>query len=263
MKIGFIGAGNMASSLLGGMIASGIIQPGDAMISDKDSAKLVEWEKQGVAVTDDNARVAAYSEIIIFAVKPNILPLVLKEIEAADNKIYVSIAAGVTIDFLNKQLGCDKKIIRTMPNTPAMVGCGMTVISPNQNITSEEESMILKIFQSVGDVMILPEKDLEIATALHGSSPAYAYMMIDAMADAGVRYGLTKANALRLAAKALEGSSRMVLETGIHPEQLKDNVCSPGGTTIAAVSELERTGFRSSLQSAIDACIKKNQEMKQ
>ena len=123
--------------------------------------------------------------------------------------------------------------------------------------------MILKIFQSVGDVMILPEKDLEIATALHGSSPAYAYMMIDAMADAGVRYGLTKANALRLAAKALEGSSRMVLETGIHPEQLKDNVCSPGGTTIAAVSELERTGFRSSLQSAIDACIKKNQEMKQ
>lgn len=263
MKIGFIGAGNMASSLLGGMLAAGMMQPCDAIISDKDNAKLKEWEEQGVRVTQENEQVVLESDVVFFAVKPNILPYVLKEIDAPAEKIYISIAAGVTLGFLEQQLGADKKIVRTMPNTPALVGCGMTVVSPNGKLTEEEQGMILNLFQSVGDAMILPEKELEIATALHGSSPAYAYIMMDAMADAGVRHGLTKANALKLAAKALEGSARMVLETGVHPEQLKDNVCSPGGTTIAAVNELERTGFRFSLQAAIDACIKKNQEMKQ
>ncbi len=263
MKIGFIGAGNMASSLLGGMLAAGMMQPCDVIISDKDGAKLKEWEEQRVRVTQENKQVVLESDIVFFAVKPNILPLVLQEMDAPAEKIYISIAAGVTLSFLEQQLGADKKIVRTMPNTPALVRCGMTVVSPNGNLTSEEQTVILNLFESVGDAMILPEKELEIATALHGSSPAYAYIMMDAMADAGVRHGLTKANALKLAAKALEGSARMVLETGVHPEQLKDNVCSPGGTTIAAVNELERTGFRFSLQSAIDACIKKNQEMKQ
>ena len=263
MRIGFIGAGNMAASLLGGMLGAGMVQPCDVIISDKDAAKLKGWKSQGVTVTENNMQVVADSEIIIFAVKPNILPLVLKELDAPEGKIYISIAAGVTLECLENHLGENKKIVRTMPNTPALVGCGMTVISPNRNITEAEQALVIDLFKSVGDAVILPEKELEIATALHGSSPAYAYIMMDAMADAGVRHGLTKANALKLAAKALEGSARMVLETGIHPEQLKDNVCSPGGTTIAAVNELERTGFRASLQSAIDACIKKNQEMKQ
>ncbi|MBO5364806.1 MAG: pyrroline-5-carboxylate reductase, partial [Clostridia bacterium] len=151
----------------------------------------------------------------------------------------------------------------TMPNTPAQVGCGMTVITPNSNVTDDEKKTVLDLFNSIGSALILPEKELEIATAIHGSSPAYVYMMIDAMADAGVRYGLTKENALLLASKAVEGSAKMVLETGVHPEELKDRVCSPGGTTIAAVCELERTGFRNSLQTAIDACIRRNQEMQQ
>ena len=263
MKLGFIGAGNMASSLLGGMLHAGVLKAEDAIISDKDSAKLKLWEEKGVTTTGDNALVEEKSDVIIFAVKPNMMQMVLGQMQGISDKIYVSIAAGVTLAFLEKHLGTDKKIIRTMPNTPAMVGCGMTVISPNKNISQEEEAQVLALFDSVGSALILPEKELEIATALHGSSPAYVYMMIDAMADAGVRYGLTKANALKLAAKAVEGSAKMVLETGIHPEQLKDNVCSPGGTTIAAVCELERTGFRASLQSAIDACVKKNQEMNQ
>jgi len=263
VKIGFIGAGNMASALLKGMLASPAVQASDVMISDKDSAKLENLKSLGVTITEDNCKVEECSDIVIFAVKPNLMQIVTAEMKGDPTKIYVSIAAGVSLQFLEQALGNDKKIIRTMPNTPAMVGCGMTVLSPNCNISKQEEEAVFSLFESIGAALILPEKELEIATALHGSSPAYVYMMIDAMADAGVRYGLTKASALKLAAKAVEGSGKMVLETGILPEQLKDNVCSPGGTTIAAVCELERTGFRSSVQAAVDACIKRNQEMKQ
>lgn len=253
----------MASSLIGGMIQSGMVSPGDAAISDRDVEKLSLWKEKGVFVTADNAEIEARSDLIVFAVKPNVIAAVLDQMQGGGEKIYVSIAAGVSLEFLESRLGSDKKIVRTMPNTPAMVGCGMTVVTPNANLSQEEQEMVLRLFDSIGAAMLLPEKELEIATAIHGSSPAYIYMMIDAMADAGVRYGLTKANALKLAAKAVEGSAKMVLETGIHPEQLKDNVCSPGGTTIAAVCELERTGFRASLQTAIDACIRRNAEMNQ
>lgn len=263
MKIGFIGAGNMASALLGGMLKSGIVKACDGIISDQNDEKLAIWKKQGVSVTNDNNAVEEFADVIIFAVKPKMMETVLKQMRGDTRKIYVSIAAGVSVSFLESKLGKDKKIVRTMPNTPALVGCGMTVITPNQNLSDDEKQMILTLFNSIGSALVLSEDELEIATAIHGSSPAYAYMMIDAMADAGVRYGLTKKDALLLAAKAVEGSAKMVLETGIHPEELKDRVCSPGGTTIAAVCELERTGFRNSLQSAIDACIKRNQEMKQ
>ncbi len=263
MKLGLIGAGNMASALLSGMLRAGMVKPSDVMISDQNAEKLILWEKQGVHCVTDNTAVETHSDVVILAVKPNVMCNVLHQLTGDKNKIYVSIAAGVTISFLESHLGSDKKIVRTMPNTPAQVGCGMTVITSNDNVTDEEKELILNLFQSIGEALLLPEKELEIATALHGSSPAYVYLMIDAMADAGVRYGLTKQNALLLAAKAVEGSAKMVLETGIHPEELKDRVCSPGGTTIAAVRELERTGFRNSLQSAIDACIKRNQEMKQ
>ncbi|MBR5218999.1 MAG: pyrroline-5-carboxylate reductase [Clostridia bacterium] len=263
MKIGFIGAGNMASSLIGGMLKSGLITPSDAIISDKDTNKLAAWQEKGVSITEDNLIVEEKSDIIILAVKPNIIEKVLKELKGEKDKIYISIAAGVSVEFLEKELGKGVKIVRTMPNTPAMVGCGMTVITPNANITDDEKALVVKVFESIGAALVLPEKELEIATALHGSSPAYIYMMIDAMADAGVKYGLTKKNALLLAAKAVEGSAKMVMETGIHPEQLKDNVCSPGGTTIAAVCELENRGFKNAVQAAIDACVKRNNEMKQ
>ncbi len=263
MKIGFIGAGNMASALIGGMLQSGMIQAADVIISDQNEEKLAVWKNKGVSTVTDNGAVEANSDMIVFAVKPNMIETVLNQMAGSKDKLYISIAAGISVAFLESRLGKDKKIIRTMPNTPAQVRCGMTVITPNSNVTDAEKQAVLNLFNSIGSALILPEKDLEIATAIHGSSPAYVYMMIDAMADAGVRYGLTKQNALLLAAKAVEGSAKMVLETGIHPEELKDRVCSPGGTTIAAVCELERTGFRNSLQSAIDACVKRNQEMKQ
>ena len=199
--------------------------------------------------------------MIIFAVKPNVIDSVLAEMKGYSGKIYLSIAAGVSLAHLEKMLGGDKKLVRAMPNTPAQVGCGMTVITPNKNLTAAETADVREVLSGVGETEVMEEKFMSAATALHGSSPAYVYMLIDAMADAGVKYGLTKAQSLKLAAKAVEGSAKMVLETGIHPEQLKDNVCSPGGTTIAAVCDLEDNAFRAVVQSAVCACVEKAEEM--
>ncbi len=261
MKIGFIGGGNMASALVGGLISSGKSAT-DIIVSECDASKKEMWGLRGVNTTSDAKEAESFSDLIIFAVKPNVIGSVLEEMQGFSDKIYLSIAAGVSLSFLEEKLGGDKKIVRAMPNTPAQVGCGMTVITPNKNLSKAEVSEVCDILSGVGETEVMPEKFMNIATALHGSSPAYVYMLIDAMADAGVSYGLTKAQALKLSAKAVEGSAKMVLETDIHPEQLKDNVCSPGGTTISAVCDLEKNGFRSVIQSAINACVKKAEEMK-
>ena len=252
----------MASALLGGMINSGIVGPDNAMISDKNCEKLAQWKEKGVSITDDNCVVERECDVVFLAVKPNIIELVLDELKGYKDKIYISIAAGVSLDYLEGKLGSDMKIVRTMPNTPAQVGCGMTVITPNASLSDNEIKSVMDLFSGVGSVLRLAEDKIGIATALHGSSPAYIYMLIDAMADSGVKYGLTKEESLLLAAKAVEGSAKMVLETGVHPEQLKDNVCSPGGTTIAAVCELENRGFKSTVQAGIDACVERNNQMK-
>ncbi len=262
MNIGIIGAGNMASALAGGLISSEIIRADELSISDKNLGNLIKWQHLGAFTTEDNSEVMKHSEIIILAVKPNILPMVLEEAKAfSRDKVFISIAAGVTISTIEKIIGKNSKIIRVMPNTPAKVNCGMTVITPNKNITDAERETAEKLFAAVGDVVVLEEKYINAATALHGSSPAYVYMLIDAMADSGVKHGIPKNISLKLAAKAVEGAAKMVLETEEHPQALKDAVCSPGGTTIAAVSELERTGFSASVSQAIDACIKKADEM--
>ncbi len=262
MNIGIIGSGNMASALAGGLISSGIIRPDELSMSDKSEGKLAVWQKNGVFTTEDNKEVLAHSDIVIFAVKPNVLPCVLEEAkEFAEDRIFISIAAGFEISKIEESLGRTAKIVRAMPNTPARVNCGMTVIAPNGSVSASEVKEVEKILSSVGEVIVLEEKYINAATAVHGSSPAYIYMLIDAMADGAVKHGIPKSIALRLAAKAVEGSAKMVLESGEHPQKLKDDVCSPGGTTIAAVCELERTGFSSSVQQAIDACVEKADSM--
>ncbi len=262
MKIGFIGSGNMATALAKGFIASGIIAEADITISDKYEEALKKWSGREVVATCDNKKVFECSDIVIFAVKPNILPEILKESKKlVKGKILVSIAAGVSIGTMEDALGKDAKIIRAMPNTPAQVGCGMTVLAPNNNISSDEINDVKRIFEGAGSAIILDEKYINAATALHGSSPAYVYMLIDAMADCGVRYGIPKDISLKLAAKAVEGSAKMVMDTQKHPSELKDAVCSPGGTTIAAVRELEKSGFTSAVADAIDACVAKANEM--
>ncbi len=262
MKIGFIGSGNMATALAKGFIASGTVAEENITLSDTNEGSLKKWSGREVVTTCDNKKVFERSDIVIFAVKPDVLPEVLKDAKRlSKGKLLVSIAAGVTLNTMQELLGKDAKIVRAMPNTPAQVGCGMTVLSPNKNISSDEAETIRKLFEGAGSAIILDEKYINAATALHGSSPAYVYMLIDAMADSGVKYGIPKAVALQLAAKAVEGSAKMVMETKQHPSQLKDAVCSPGGTTIAAVLELEKKGFGSAVTDAIDACVAKADEM--
>ncbi|MBQ3573445.1 MAG: pyrroline-5-carboxylate reductase [Clostridia bacterium] len=260
MKIGFIGGGNMASALIGGLINSGYAAS-DICLFDTDAEKCEVWQAKGVRIAKDAKETESISDLIIFAVKPNVIETVLREMKGYKDKIYLSIAAGVSIAFLEDILGKGMKVVRTMPNTPAQVGCGMTVVTPNSNLSETEVKGIEEIFSGIGDTAVMPEKFMSVATALHGSSPAYVYMFIDALADAGVSYGLSKEQALKLAAKAVEGSAKMVQVTGIHPEKLKDNVCSPGGTTIAAVCDLEENGFRAVVQSAVRACVDRAEEM--
>lgn len=262
MKLGFIGGGNMASAILGGLLSSGYIEKENVSISDKNEARLAKLQEMGVFVSDNNKETVEKSDMIILAVKPNVLPMVLEEIKVcAENKVFVSIAAGTTLGTIEKILGEDKEIIRVMPNTPAQVNCGMAVISPNKCASEASVSLVCEIFEAVGAAIVLDEKYINAATALHGSSPAYIYMLIDAMADSGVKYGIPKEVALKIVAKAVEGSAKMVSETGIHPSKLCDNVCSPGGTTIAAVCELEKLGFKTAVQQAIDVCVAKAEEM--
>lgn len=262
MKIGFIGSGNMATALAKGFISSKKVLPEDVFISSRTAETLAKWENTGVNTTIDNKVVCKECDFVIFAVKPNVLPLVLNQTKSLlKEKLVLSIAAGTTIKTMEEILAADTKIIRCMPNTPAQVGCGMTVLAPNSFVSQSEAEEARELFDSVGSAIILEEKYINAATALHGSSPAYVYMMIEAMANSGVKYGIPKNISIALAAKAVEGAAKMVLETNRHPAELKDAVCSPGGTTIAAVMELENNGFLSSISSAIDACIKKADEM--
>ncbi len=262
MKIGFIGGGNMASAIVGGLIKSEFVGGDCIFVSDKDLAKIKSLETMSVNVSDDNLKTVDESDVVIFAVKPNILPVVLKEVkDFLCGKLIVSIAAGTTIAEIERIVGDDKKIVRVMPNTPAQVNCGMAVVCPNKNADSNDTKTICNIFDAVGASVVLDEKYINAATALHGSSPAYIYMLIDAMASSGVKYGIPKDISLMLVAKAVEGSAKMVSETQMHPSELCDRVCSPGGTTIEAVCELERAGFKSAVQSAIDVCVKKAEEM--
>lgn len=262
MKIGIVGSGNMATALASGFIASKKVSESDIILSDKSTENLAKWNKTMVNTTSDNTEVCKASDLIIYAVKPNVLPFVLDETkDFVKGKIVISIAAGVTVKTLEEHLGSDIKIIRAMPNTPAQVGCGMTVLSPNPNVSAEETEVISDLFSALGSAAVLDEKYINAATALHGSSPAYIYMMIETMANSGVKHGIPKDISLKLAAKAVEGAAKMVLETGEHPAKLKDAVCSPGGTTIAAVLELEKGGFSSTVSAAIDACVKRAEEM--
>lgn len=196
-------------------------------------------------------------DLILLAVKPIVMPSVLAEIQNAvtDRQIIVSIAVGLTIASYAEVLGQDKKIVRAMPNTPAAVQAGMTAFSFHSTVTPDEQEKVLSLFALAGGTTVLPERLMNAVSALTGSSPAYVYMFIEAMADAGCYAGIPRAQAYQLAAQAVLGSAKMVLETGKHPGQLKDEVCSPGGTTIRAVAELERGGMRSAVIEAIKACV--------
>lgn len=263
-NIGFIGCGNMGSAMMGGIIKSGLVKSSDIYVADlfKPSLERAK-ENYGVNTTTDNKVVAKAADILILSVKPNILDVVAKEIKNDLKKdcIIVSIVAGKTIEYLETVFGAKCKIVRTMPNTPALVGEGMSALCGNKNTEIEDIEKVKDIFSSFGKVEVISESLLDAFVGVSGSSPAYVFMFIEAMADAAVYDGMPRDKAYKIASQAVLGSAKMVLETGKHPAQLKDMVCSPGGTTIEAVKVLEETRFRSSVIAAMTACTNKSREM--
>lgn len=262
--IGFIGCGNMAQAMMGSIIKTEVV-PAESIIASELIVPLREMvgEKFGIKTTEDNKEVAKEADYILLAIKPFVYEIVLNEIRdyIKEDAIVIGIGAGISSEFLRQHLNEDTKFIKAMPNTPAMVGEGMTALSPNDRLTQEDLDGILEIFNSFGKTEILEESLMDGFTALCGSSPAYIYMLIEAMADGGVLEGIPRPQAYTMAAQSVLGSAKMVLETGMHPGQLKDNVCSPGGTTIAAVASLEENGFRSAMIKAIKTCADKSREM--
>lgn len=263
-KIGFIGCGNMGSPILGGLIKSGFVSSDEIIVSTKteSSSKKIK-DEYNVLTTLDSKMVAREAETLILAVKPNMYKQIVEEIEGelTEDKLIITIAAGITINNMEEWLGDDAKIIRTMPNTPALVGEAMSAVCPNKNISKEELEYCKKIFESFGECVELEEKYFDGFIAVAGSSPAYVYMFIEAMADGAVKLGIPRTKAYKMAAQSVLGSAKMVLETGKHPGELKDSVCSPAGTTIEAVAELEKLGFRNSVIQAMDKCAEKSKNM--
>ncbi|MEF9992173.1 MAG: pyrroline-5-carboxylate reductase [Romboutsia sp.] len=263
-KIGFIGSGNMAKAMIGGIVKSGLVKSDMITVSDLNQLALDAVNSEfKVNTTTDSREVVKNSDIVIVAVKPNIYDIVLESVkEFIDtDKIIVTIAAGKTIKSIENVIGSDKKIVRTMPNTPALVNEGMSALCKNNNINDEELKLVKSIFDSFGKSEIVGEYLIDAVIGASGSSPAYTFMFIEAMADAAVLAGMPRNQAYTFAAQAVMGSAKMVLETGKHPGELKDMVCSPGGTTIEAVKTLEAEGFRSAVIKAIGDCIEKSKEM--
>lgn len=260
MKIGFIGCGNMATAIIKGIIRKQIIDAENIIASAKTKATLDRVQKElGVKVSTDNLEVTENSDILVLAVKPQYYPEVIAQIKDVVRKeqIVISIAPGKTLDWLQEQFGGGVRLVRTMPNTPALVGEGMTGVCRNEYVTDEDYATVLQILGSFGEVETIPENLMDVCVSVSGSSPAYIYILIEAMADGAVADGMPRAQAYKFAAQSVLGSAKMVLETGKHPGELKDQVCSPGGTTIEAVRVLEEKGFRSSVIEAMKACVRK------
>ncbi|MCR5296609.1 MAG: pyrroline-5-carboxylate reductase [Clostridiales bacterium] len=263
--IGMIGTGNMGSAILRGVVDAGYIRASMITAYDASAKRMRELEEDipGIHTAQDCREVAENADLIIIAVKPIYVQDVINEIKMDLNgKAVVSIAAGWTVDMLSRALsGTGATYLRVMPNTPALVGEGMTALCDDSTFSKEDFEYAKGIFDSVGKTRILPERLFDGVVAISGSSPAYVYMMIEAMADAGVREGLPRVHAYEMAAQSVLGSALMVLSSGTHPAALKDAVCSPGGTTIEAVEELERKGFRAAIMDAMKACADKSREM--
>lgn len=262
-KIGFIGAGNMGGAILGGILNSKMIDNNHIIASAKSDRTIEKIKNDyNVNVTKDSKEVVEFSDLIVIGVKPDIYDEILEEIkDLINDKIIITIAAGKTIEAMEKIIGDDKKIVRTMPNTPSLVGEGMTSLSPNKNISEEELSFVKSIFDSLGKSEVVKEDLIHAVIGASGSSTAYAFMFIEAIADGAVRAGMPRDKAYTFAAQGVLGAAKMVLDTGKHPGELKDMVCSPGGTTIEAVKVLEEEKFRGAVLKAIESCINKSIEM--
>ncbi len=262
-KMGLIGTGQMGSALTEGWIRAGLVTTEQMIASDASDASRQQFtHRTGVTAVADNLEVVRAADVIVLAVKPQIFPSVATEIaKYLAGKLVLSIIAGTPLATLRSQLGPDCRIVRIMPNTPCLVGMGACGYSPAPSATPEDAELVQKLLEAVAVAYPVEESKLDAITGLSGSGPAFVYMMIGALADAGVRDGLPRPMAQQLAAQTVYGSAAMVLRTGEHPEVLKDRVCSPAGTTIAGVAALERFGFRNAVIQAVDAATQRSQEL--
>lgn len=263
VPVGFIGTGNMGQALIRGIIKKGVYTSKDIIIFDiaKDKTEKLSSEV-GVKVASSATDLVEGVQVVILAVKPDkIIPVVDELMDLLKNKLVISIAAGISLSILLDRLGNDARVVRVMPNTPAMVLEGASGIACSETCTDKDIQVAKTIFSAVGICVILEENLLDAITGLSGSGPAFCFMFIEALADGGVKAGLPRDIALKIAAATLKGSAQLVLETGSHPGVLKDMVTSPSGTTIEGISVLEKRGFRSAVMDAVFAAYKRSREL--
>lgn len=256
---GFIGMGNMGYAMLKGALHD--FDKREIIFTDINKKRMEEVSREtGVSYVSSNAECANSVRYLVLAVKPQFYKVVLDSIKyvVKPEQVIISIAPGISVEYLKTQLGEDRRIVRAMPNTPALIGEGMTGICYDEKSFAEDEIRVIHtFFDSFGKAKKVPESLMNAVVCVSGSSPAYVYMFIEALADSAVKYGMPRADAYEFAAQSVMGSAKMVLETKMHPGQLKDNVCSPAGTTIAAVAALEECGFRNAIFQATDACYQR------
>ncbi len=264
MKIGFLGTGNMGGALISGY-APQAKQDGNTLLAfDLNREKLMAMaEKTGISPCDSQEELVSQGDVVVLGIKPNLFPSLLPEIAPffPSGKVVVSMAAGISIAYVESFLGKDVPIIRIMPNTPAMVGKGMTAVSRNKNVDDFTFSSIFQMFKAIGKAEEVSEDLFHCVIGVSGSSPAYTYMYIDALANEAVANGMDYHQAVIFAAQSVLGAAAMVLQTGESPEQLRINVCSPGGTTIEAVNVLLENGFKEKVAQGFRAAVKKSKEM--
>lgn len=265
MELAIIGLGNMGQAILDGILENNLINAEDIIAADKKFSYESFKEKNKypeLNFTSDNVEAVSKCDLVILAVKPQIIDFVLSDIkQAAADKNIISIAAGITTSHIKDILGSSSKITRIMPNTPALVSEGMSAVSFAENIDKKEKEIVLDIFSALGKVVEVEEKDMDAVTALSGSGPAFVYIFIEALSDAGVLKGLDRETSLKLAAQTVKGGAEMILKTDKHPAELKDMVTSPAGTTINGVAALENNKFRSAVIQAVSAAAERSEEL--
>ena len=264
MKLGFIGLGNMAKAIMGGLLQSGMFASGDIIGSDvMEAMRKDASDKYHITVTLSNTQVAAESDVIILAVKPQFLEGVLQEIASyvTGDTLIISIAAGKSLTWLSERLNTEARLIRFMPNTAALVGESCTAICRGKEATDEDVALALRMCESFGKAYVIEEKMMDAYSALAGSSGAFVFLYMEALADGAVAAGLPRKMAYELAAQTTLGAAKLMKETGEHPGVLKDMVCSPGGTTIEGIRALELGGVRGSVMKAIEACVSKSRKL--
>ncbi|MCT4566512.1 MAG: pyrroline-5-carboxylate reductase [Maledivibacter sp.] len=263
-NIGFIGCGNIANAMIGGLVKSKTISPKAIMVSNRSSEKLDKVKEQyDVNITLNNIEVAEFADVLILSVKTNKYYKIIDQIKDVikEDTVIVSLAAGRSIDTIEQAFGKEIKLVRTMPNIPAIVGEAMSALCHNNMVTDEEFRLVLDIFKSFGEVEIVDEELMDVVTAISGSSPALVYLFIESLADGAVLKGFPRNKAYKMVSQAVLGAAKIVLETGKHPGQLKDEVCSSGGTTIEAIYALERKGFRGHVIEAIEMGTEKSKRL--